>query len=162
MTLVTAEGDMVHNLHKDIFYIPDPSLSFVGTPHHIVTFSCFEFQAMTVARVYAKAAELPSEDEMRKEYNQRVKKKGLGRNFHSSRGMGEEEEYVKDLVAWINEGAKETGADRVEGHTEEFLEAKGQLQEKLKFLVNQPRGVVQENIDAIEQRWLCAEQIQVR
>jgi hypothetical protein len=52
-TLVTAEGSQVHNLHKDIFYIPDPTLAFIGAPYHTATFSLFEFQAMALARVYA-------------------------------------------------------------------------------------------------------------
>ena len=30
--IVTMEGDMNHNLYKDIFYIEDPSIAFVGVP----------------------------------------------------------------------------------------------------------------------------------
>lgn len=44
-TLVT-NGQVTHNLHKDIWYIADPTLSFIGVPFHVATFSLFEFQAM--------------------------------------------------------------------------------------------------------------------
>ncbi|KAH0336033.1 FAD/NAD(P)-binding domain-containing protein, partial [Aureobasidium melanogenum] len=65
-TLVTT-GQVTHNLHKDIFYIPDPTLAFIGVPYHVATFSLFEFQAMAVAAIFAGSANLPSEKEMRKD-----------------------------------------------------------------------------------------------
>lgn len=49
-TLVT-NGQVTHNLHKDIWYIPDPTLSFIGVPFHVATFSLFEFQAMVSQRL---------------------------------------------------------------------------------------------------------------
>ena len=132
--LVTAEGDMVHNLHKDIFYIPDPSLAFVGAPYHIATFSFFEFQAQAVARVFAGKAKLPSPQAMRDEYNLRVARKGLGRDFHSLRGRGEEQAYVADIVAWMNKDAVALGAEEMVGHTKEWHEANTAREEKLKWL----------------------------
>ena len=132
--LVTAEGNMIHNLHKDIFYIPDPSLAFVGTPYHIATFSLFEFQAQAVARVFAGKAKLASPQAMRDEYNLRVARKGLGRDFHSLRGRGEEQAYVADLVTWMNKDAIALGAEQMVGHTEEWHEANAAREEKLKWL----------------------------
>lgn len=32
--IVTSDGVMAHNLHKDIFYIKDPTLAFVGVPYY--------------------------------------------------------------------------------------------------------------------------------
>ncbi|KAI4742251.1 dimethylaniline monooxygenase [Aureobasidium sp. EXF-12298] len=75
-TLVTT-GQVTHNLHKDIFYIPDPTLAFIGVPYHVATFSLFEFQAMAVAAIYSGTAALPEEKEMRQEYEERVKRKGV-------------------------------------------------------------------------------------
>ena len=132
--LVTAEGSMIHNLHKDVFYIPDPSLAFVGTPYHIATFSLFEFQAQAVARVFAGKAKLASPQAMRDEYNLRVASKGLGRDFHSLRGRGEEQAYVADLVTWMNKDAIALGAEQMVGHTEEWHEANAAREEKLKWL----------------------------
>ncbi|EHY57252.1 Flavin-containing monooxygenase ustF2 [Exophiala dermatitidis] len=133
--LVTREGEMVHNLHKDIFYIEDPSLAFVGAPYHIATFSLFDFQAQVVARVLAGKALLPPKEVMREEYRQRVKTKGLGRNFHSLRGAGEEQRYVADLVNWMNESAEQLGIeDKMQGHTEEWHKANIDREEQLKWL----------------------------
>ncbi|KAH0837684.1 dimethylaniline monooxygenase [Fonsecaea pedrosoi] len=123
--LVTAEGEMVHNLHKDIFYIEDPTLAFVGAPYHIATFSFFEFQAQAVARVLSGKAELPPKQRMREEYNERVRTKGLGRDFHSLAELGAEEAYVEDLVRWVNEDAARLGIDdKMQGHTPEWLLAR--------------------------------------
>lgn len=51
--IVTADGCLTHNLHEDMFYIPDPTLVFVGVPYHVSTFSLFDFQAEVAARVLA-------------------------------------------------------------------------------------------------------------
>lgn len=42
-TVLVTDGTQVHNLHKDIFYIPDPTLAFVGVPYYTATFTLFEF-----------------------------------------------------------------------------------------------------------------------
>ena len=132
--LVTAEGDMIHNLHKDIFYIPNPSLAIFGAPYHIATFSLFEFQAQAVARVFAGKAKLAPPRAMRDEYNLRVARKGLGREFHSLRGQGEEQAYVADLVTFMNEDAIAFGVEQIAGHTEKWHEANAAREEKLKWL----------------------------
>ncbi|KAH0041952.1 FAD/NAD(P)-binding domain-containing protein, partial [Aureobasidium melanogenum] len=82
-TILVTTGQVSHNLHKDIFYIPDPTLAFIGVPYHVATFSLFEFQAMAVAEVFAGSADLPEEEEMREEYKERVERKGVGRKLHS-------------------------------------------------------------------------------
>lgn len=64
--LLITDGTMLHNLHKDIFYIPDPTLAFTGIPFYTATFSLFEFQAITIAAVFSGQAEIPSTDEMRR------------------------------------------------------------------------------------------------
>ncbi|VUC27852.1 unnamed protein product [Clonostachys rosea] len=101
-TLVGAEGDMVHNLYKDIFYIEDPTLVFVGIPYHIVTFSTFDYQAQVVARILSGLSSLPSGTQMRSEYEKRVKEIGFGLQFHSQ-GEGEAElRYVRDLIELVS------------------------------------------------------------
>lgn len=133
--VVTAEGDMAHNLHKDIFYIPDPTLAFVGVPYHIATFSLFDFQSQIVARVFAGKAILPPEDGMRKEYRDRLLERGVGRGFHSLRGPGQEVAYVKDLVDWANRDAEALGAGRMEGHPQAWLEGYALMKERMRKLL---------------------------
>jgi len=138
--LVTAEGGMAHNLHKDIFYIPDPTLSFIGAPYHIATFSLFDFQAQAVARVLSGKASLPTEQEMRAEYKRKVEQKGLGRDFHSLRAEGQEEEYVANLVSWMNKGIDDDDSrEKMLGHTEEWHKAKADQREQLKWLRSKTR-----------------------
>ncbi|CAG9986772.1 unnamed protein product [Clonostachys byssicola] len=97
-TLVGAEGDMVHNLYKDMFYIEDPTLVFVGLPYHVVTFSTFDYQAQVVARILSGLSSLPSGADMRLEYDRRVKASGFGLRFHSQ-GEGDAElRYVRELI----------------------------------------------------------------
>lgn len=119
--LVTGDGQQTHNLHKDIFYIPDPTLSFIGVPYHVATFSLFEFQAIALAAVYSGQARLPSQDEMRKGYDARIAQAGAGRGFHSLRLEGHEIRYVDELMELVNQHRGDT--DRIEGHSEKWHQA---------------------------------------
>lgn len=125
--LLVSDGTMLHNLHKDIFYIPDPSLAFVGVPFFTATFTLFEFQAIAVAAVFSGRAWVPSEQDMRVEYEERLKAKGVGKMFHSLRET--EVEYVDSLVEWVNRDAEVSGGKRLQSHDEAW-----RAEEKLKFL----------------------------
>ncbi len=131
-SILVTDGTQMHNLHKDIFYIPDPTLAFIGVPYHIATFSLFEFQAITVAAAFSGKALLPNEAEMRAEYNQKIEAKGSGRAFHSL--MGKDVDYVNGLLAWINPGIVAAGGKAVEGHTEGWKEQYAKLVEEYKAL----------------------------
>jgi MFS transporter, ACS family, pantothenate transporter len=141
--LVTSEGQMVHNCYKDTFFIPEPTLALVGTPYHIATFSLFEFQGMVVARVFAGLAELPSTVQMQADYRQKLLLKGVGRDFHSLRGSGEEEKFVTQLVEWMNRDAKRLGHSAfLLGHTPEWHAANKDREEKLTWLRAAKQGQV--------------------
>lgn len=132
-TVLVTDGTQVHNLHKDIFYIPDPTLVFVGVPYYTATFTLFEFQAIAVAAFFSGVAQLPPTEDMRAEYLARVKAKGSGRGFHSLRNV--EEHYVADLLEWVNKARASRGLAAVEGHTKSWLEAKEAQRERLKELL---------------------------
>ncbi|KAG9603549.1 FAD/NAD(P)-binding domain-containing protein, partial [Aureobasidium melanogenum] len=100
-TILVTTGQVTHNLHKDIFYIPDPTLAFIGVPYHVATFSLFEFQAMAVAEVFAGSADLPEEEEMREEYKERVERKGVGRKLHS---LKDDEVPMANKNPWLYAG----------------------------------------------------------
>ena len=125
--VLITDGLQTHNLHKDIFYIPDPTLAFIGIPFHTATFSFFEFQAIALAEVLAGRVSLPNEDAMRSEYKERLQRKGAGRPFHSMRGQGQEIGYVKELVEWVNAELQtnsevEDGA-LMRGHSKKWFES---------------------------------------
>lgn len=132
-TALVTDGSQMHNLHKDIFYIPDPTLAFIGVPYHIATFSLFDFQAIAVAAVFSGKANTPSEAEMRAEYLEKLGQKGSGRSFHSLKGK--DAEYVNELLAWINPGIVAAGGKAVGGHTEEWKAQYELLLEKFKDLL---------------------------
>lgn len=121
-SVLVTDGTQVHNLHRDIFYIPDPTLAFVGIPFYTATFTLFEFQAIAVAAFLSGRARLPSTEELRTEYQDKVAAKGYGRSFHSLKG--EEVEYVQGLVDWVNAGRESQGLSLIEGHTPQWLEEK--------------------------------------
>ena len=143
--ILVSDGTQMHNLHKDIFYIPDPTLSFVGVPYYTATFTMFEFQAIAVAAVYSDQANLPTLPLMRQEYQQRLQRKAPGKNFHNLRG--EEVAYVKDLVDWVNRDRRLHGLEPIEGHTQEWHVAKTAAMERLKTRFGITALFKQEEID---------------
>ena len=119
--VLVTDGTQIHNLHKDIFYIPDPTLAFIGIPFFTATFTLFEFQAIAVATVFAGKASLPSKKDMRTEYNERVHSKGHGKGFHSLKEK--DVEHVNELLTWINKDLVALGELPIEGHTKQWHEA---------------------------------------
>lgn len=127
-TVLVTDGSQYHNLHKDIFYIPDPTLAFIGVPAYSATFSFFEYQGIAVDAVFAQRAQLPSTSQLRAQYEARVAEKGFGRAFHSVRN--EEIVYVKELVDWVNSTAEATGRKKVEPHSEAWIAERALLGQK--------------------------------
>ncbi|OMP85271.1 Thiol-specific monooxygenase [Diplodia seriata] len=136
--VIVTDGSQYHNLHKDIWYIPDPSLVFIGVPYFTATYSLFEFQAKFVAAVLSGGATLPSEEEMRKEYQDRVQAKGYGKKFNSLKFV--EIEYVNEILGWINKQLVERGRQPIAPHTPAFVAAKEGAYERIKNLLGGGRG----------------------
>jgi MFS transporter, ACS family, pantothenate transporter len=131
-TLLVTDGYQIHNLHKDIFYIKDPSLIFVGVPYYTATFTLFEFQAIVVAKVLSRQVSLPSERVMRVEYESKVKEKGYGKTFHSLRNQ--EVEYVDELLNWVNADLQKKGEKNVAGHTDTWHRARAEQKIRMEAL----------------------------
>lgn len=96
-----TDGMQIHNLHKEIFYIHDPTLAFIGIPYGVAAFPFYDLQAKAVTAVFTGQAALPPVSEMRLEYGDRGVQKG--RMAHLM-GISREREYVEDIMGWINEG----------------------------------------------------------
>lgn len=131
-TAIVTNGQQFHNLHQDIFYIPDPSLAFVGVSFYTATFTLFEFQAIAVTAFLSQTSQLPSVESMRTEYQNRIDLKGNGRGFHSLKG--EEEPYVQKIIEWVNSGREKQGLSVIQGHTDSWLEGKKAHVERLALL----------------------------
>ncbi|KAE8321610.1 major facilitator superfamily domain-containing protein [Aspergillus sergii] len=130
--ILVTDGTQVHNLHKDIFYIPDPTLAFIGVPYYTATFTLFEFQAIVATQVFAGVAKIPPEDSMRLEYLAKIKEVGSGKKFHSLKDK--EEFYVRDILQWVNEDRATYGLGPLEGHSAKWLEAKEEHRKRIEGL----------------------------
>ncbi|KAJ1548498.1 hypothetical protein HK405_002952 [Cladochytrium tenue] len=139
--ITCAGGDHLASLYRDIFYVPDPTLAFVGVSLIVATFSFYEFQAIAVARVWAGEADLPPRDEMLKEVEARFERASTeggtiisadGKpSLRSAHVVGREGEIrqVAELVAFVNEGAERYGAPLVEGHGATYFDSRARAVE---------------------------------
>ncbi|KAE8351271.1 cytochrome P450 [Aspergillus coremiiformis] len=131
--VLVTDGTQVHNIHRDIFYIPDPTLVFVGIPYFNTTFTLFEFQAIAVTAAFSGTAGLPTTTEMKKEYIVKLEQIGSGRRFHSLKKT--EEIYVRDLLSWVNECRTAHGLPAIEGHTQLWFEALDKLWQRARAML---------------------------
>ncbi|RUS16659.1 hypothetical protein BC937DRAFT_90946 [Endogone sp. FLAS-F59071] len=95
-TLVT-NGLVVHNLYRYLFYIPNPTLCFIGLPLRIVPLPLCQFQAMLVGRVWSAEIRLPDETAMRSWYKEM--ENGEWFRFEVEREVA----YNNALLAWMRE-----------------------------------------------------------
>ncbi|CAG8491143.1 5559_t:CDS:2, partial [Ambispora leptoticha] len=138
--ILLKNGKRVFNIYKQIFYIPNPTLSFVGLPYMVAPFPISQFQSLFIAKVLAEKVFLPSQDKMRQESKEEEESKILEivkqdskvsdelpylmnptktvditlieRLFHGLRT--EEHQYINDLIEWINH-------DAIIGNTDENI-----------------------------------------
>ncbi|TRX87738.1 hypothetical protein FHL15_011368 [Xylaria flabelliformis] len=120
-TLITADGYTTHNLHKDIFYIPDPTLVFVGVSQLVSTFSLFDFQARVMAKVLAGHVHLPAESIMKAEQRERKARFQPGDRFHAL--LLGEQAYIAEVLAWVNADLTKAGLAPMEGMDAKWLMA---------------------------------------
>jgi lysine/ornithine N-monooxygenase len=118
-TLITADGYTHHNLHKDIFYIPDPTLVFIGVSNLVSTFSLFDFQAKVMAKVFVGHVHLPAESTMKAEQRERKSRFEPGDRFHAL--LLGEPDYITELLTWVNSDLTKAGLDPMEGMDEKWL-----------------------------------------
>ncbi|OTA99903.1 hypothetical protein M426DRAFT_27039 [Hypoxylon sp. CI-4A] len=128
--LITSDGYITHNLHKDVFYIPDPTLVFVGVSHLVSTFSLFDFQAQVASKVLAGQASLPSTAAMKQEHRERKARFQPPDRFHSLFAV--EDAYIDQVLDWINGDLKKRGFKPLPGMDDEWKINYKALQERLK------------------------------
>ncbi|SPO07543.1 related to monooxygenase [Cephalotrichum gorgonifer] len=105
--VITSDGYTMHNLHKDLFYIPDPTLAFVGVLYNTSTFSLFDFQARVLARIFKGEATLPSRDEMHRLHRARKAKHKPGEKFHSL--SLQDVAYAEEILESVNRDLEKAG-----------------------------------------------------
>jgi hypothetical protein len=125
-------------LHKHIFYIPDPTLAFVGLPYHISTWNLYDYQEIAVAAVLSGRATLPSEAEMREEYRHQLRLKPGKPHFHSL--SGEDDSYIQPLLDFVNRDAAAKRLPIIKGNSAEWYVAKAEHIGRLTPLYDQYDG----------------------
>ncbi|KAK6828547.1 hypothetical protein PG987_011888 [Apiospora arundinis] len=137
--IITSDGCVTHNLHKDVFYLADPTLAFVGVQYHISTFSLFDFQGEVVARVFSGRAELPAEAAMRREYGLRRDKMALhnsSKEFHSL--WGTETDYIDTILGWVNQEAARLGHEAMKGVDDRWRNDRAEFAKRMKEIRRWP------------------------
>lgn len=81
-TLITS-GHCVHNLFSHVFYIPDPTLAFLGLPLSIVPQILSETQVEAISSVWSGRSRLPTQSEMR--------------SLEEQRGRGNESAWIGEI-----------------------------------------------------------------
>ncbi|KAK5631853.1 hypothetical protein RRF57_007567 [Xylaria bambusicola] len=119
--LITAYGYTTHNLHKDIFYIPDSTLAFIGVSALVSTFSLFDFQAKVMAKVFAGHVRLPADSIMKTEQRERKARFQPGDRFHAL--LRREQDYIGEVLTWVNADLTRAGLPAMEGMDAEWLMA---------------------------------------
>lgn len=96
-----TDGTWVSHLYRQIFYVEDPTLSFVGLPKYISPLPFGEAQAAVVARVYSGRMTLPDLRGRREAYEAELAAKGPGKPFHSFKDT--DAAYCNEMYGWIQD-----------------------------------------------------------
>lgn len=97
---ITINDSRVTHLHKHIFNIKYPSMSFIGIPIRLSPFPQFSLQARVIATVLSKKSILPSEEEMLKQEEADYQDKmSQGLKHHYAHFLGPRQwAYNKEMV----------------------------------------------------------------
>ncbi|CAG8519348.1 3354_t:CDS:2 [Paraglomus occultum] len=113
--ILVTSGERVYNLYKQVFYIPNPTLTFVGLPIKVSPIPVSHAQALLISHVFASRIRLPSFTSMRKEYNLT----SLDTMFTTPRkyhifGTVNACEYTREILEWVNSGKNEEAGEKKE------------------------------------------------
>ena len=137
--IITSDCRTVHNLHEDIFYIPDPTLAFIGVTHFASTFSLYDFQAQVLAVVFAGRVLLPSEAAMKAEQKRR-KSRVLPGTFLNSIFLLDDF-VIRRLLEWVNRDLLAGGLEPLRGPDSKWWDEFSLFRESARPLL----GKVQDN-----------------
>lgn len=90
----------ISDLYKQIFYIKDPSLTFVGLSKDVNPFPFAEAQGTVISRYYSGRLHLPLQEKMLDEFETELSQKGS--KFHSLK-YPLEPEYINELYDWLKQ-----------------------------------------------------------
>lgn len=95
-----TDGTRIRNLYRQLFYISDPSIAFIGMPKNVVPFPLAETQAAVVARVWSGRLKLPSKEDQFVSLRKEEQERGTGQGHHTLKHPLDAE-YQQDLTDWL-------------------------------------------------------------
>ena len=101
---LVSTGERVQHLFKHIWYIPDPTLAFIGLPSKIIPFRTVEGQSAALAYVWSGRLTLPTSLEMREWEEKVVAERGAGKQFHVL-PFPKDFEYHNELISWVSKAS---------------------------------------------------------
>ncbi|KAI8147322.1 hypothetical protein BJV82DRAFT_595102 [Fennellomyces sp. T-0311] len=104
--LILTDGRRVLDTYRDIFFIYDPTLAFIGFPSHITSFGMFYYYAQAVSRVWSGAALLPSQQIMLD-----FQKTSVHPYPFFDLTFAGDRLHIQRLVAWLNYHAEKLKQD---------------------------------------------------
>lgn len=105
---IVTDGAAIHDIYRQIFYIHDPSLAFIGLPKYVVPMPLAESQAAVMARVWNGRLSLPDKSQMLHQYEEELSKKGSYLQFHGLQ-FPADAEYCRSLQNWIDSAGVQVG-----------------------------------------------------
>ncbi|KAK0701085.1 FAD dependent oxidoreductase [Lasiosphaeria miniovina] len=137
--VTTADGRNVHNLHEDIFYIPDPTLAFIGVTHFANTFSLYDFQAQVLAVVFASRVRLSPEAAMKATQSRRKMRVLPGTLLNSIFLLNDI--VIRKFLEWVNRDLVANGFKSLSGPDQDWWNAFKKEREGARPLL----GLLQDN-----------------
>ncbi|KAF8536097.1 hypothetical protein BDD12DRAFT_749629, partial [Trichophaea hybrida] len=119
--IIGDDSKQLHSLHLDMFFIPTPTLAFIGVPYDIATFPLFDLQSIALAAVFSGKVSFPDHQRMSKAYEKRKLVYGPRMAFHRLR-YEKDLAYIKEIVSWVNSSHDD---EFIHGYEELLLEALG-------------------------------------
>lgn len=114
-----TDGFRVQHTYKHIFYIPHPTLAFLGLPWNILPFPFGEAQSAVLARVWSSRLSLPSESSMLSWEEERIAARGSGKTFHNMNSL-EDFATHNELYDWAAQTDRKVGKMPQRWNAKEF------------------------------------------
>lgn len=88
---------------------------------------------MAAASVLSGQTVLPAREDMRSEYEEKLRRKGAGRAFHSLKDN--EIDYVDELLSWVNRDRAKIRAEPLTGHTQAWHIARADHLKRIRKII---------------------------
>lgn len=132
LKLDICKSRYIGKLYKQIFYIKDPTLVFVGLAKDVSPFPLGEAQGAVIAKFFSGRLELPSFEDMHEYFKREQEEKGIG--LHGLK-FPKEAEYVNDLSRMVEEQELHEGLQFVKYVGERFETRKLVPEAKLQRII---------------------------